>query len=172
MNQIESIPRDTENSLRKGFPRLRVFVEPLTFRRFALGSAGSGPASVTALALDPDRDGASASAVAALPGVRGGEGGGRPLLIVQGSGGVISEKLAVWIVVRLNGEASFPTHSHAPRRRRHAFVRRHNERVSPLVREIVMLLEHGKLDGAKVLTDLGEREPADLDGVEEASGQL
>ena len=30
-----------------------------------------------------------------------------------------------------------------------------------------MLLEHGKLDGDKVLADLGEREPADLDEAEE-----
>jgi len=67
----------------------------------------------------------------------------------------------------MNREASFPAHPHAPRRRRHAFARRHDERVSPLVREVVVLLEHGKLDGAKVLTDLGEREPADLDKAEE-----
>ena len=58
-----------ENSLCKGFPRLRVFVAHLTFRRFALGSVSSGSGSGTALALDADRDGvsASASAVAWLP---------------------------------------------------------------------------------------------------------
>ena len=76
MNEIEIYTSGRENSLRKGFPRLRVFAVPLTFRRFALGSAGSGSGSVTALALNPGRDGASASAVAALPGTRGGEGGG------------------------------------------------------------------------------------------------
>jgi len=66
-----------ENSLRKGFPRLRVFVAPLTFRRFALGSAGSGTAPGTALVFDPDRDGASAPALAAaaLPGMQRGGGG-------------------------------------------------------------------------------------------------
>jgi len=42
-----------ENSLRKGFPLLRVFVAPLTFRRFLLGSAGSGSFSGTVLALNP-----------------------------------------------------------------------------------------------------------------------
>jgi len=63
-----------ENSLRKGFPRICVFVIPLTFRRFALSSAGSSSASVTALALDSDREGTSA--VAALPDTRGGGGGG------------------------------------------------------------------------------------------------
>ena len=51
------------------------------------------------------------------------------------------------------------------------FVRRHDERVSPLVREVVVLLEHGKFDGAKVLSDLGEREPADLDEAEERLGR-
>jgi len=66
----------------------------------------------------------------------------------------------------MNREASLLTHPHAPRRRRHAFARRHDERVSPLVREVVVLLEHGKLDGAKVLRDLGEREPADLEEAE------
>jgi len=71
----------------------------------------------------------------------------------------------------MNSQASFPPHSHAPRRRRHAFARRHDERVSPLVREVVELLEHGKLDGAKVLRDLGEREPADLDEAEERLGR-
>ena len=72
----------------------------------------------------------------------------------------------------MNGKASSPTHPHAPRRRRHVVVRRHDERVSPFVREIVVLHdEHGKLDGAKVLTDLGEREPADLDEAEEAIGR-
>jgi len=65
-----------ENSLVKGFPRLCVFVAPLTLQRFALGSAGSAPGSGTSLALGPDRDGAYASAVTALPGTRGGEGGG------------------------------------------------------------------------------------------------
>ena len=63
----------------------------------------------------------------------------------------------------MNGQASFPTHELVPRGRQHVFVRRHDERVSPLVREVVVLLEYGKLDGAKVLTDFGEREPADLD---------
>jgi len=72
MNEIESIPRDAKTAF-KGFPRICVFVIPLTFRRFALGSAGSGSASVTALALDPDREGTSA--VAALRDTRGGEGG-------------------------------------------------------------------------------------------------
>ena len=67
-----------ENSLRRGLPRLRVFVVPLTFRRFALGSTGSDSGSSSgsgaAPALDPDRDGASASAIAApLSGTRGGE---------------------------------------------------------------------------------------------------
>jgi len=71
----------------------------------------------------------------------------------------------------MNGKASFATHPHAPRRRRHAFARRHDERVSPLVREVVVLLEHGKLDGAKVLSDFGEREPADLDEAEEPLGR-
>jgi len=66
-----------ENCLCKGFPRICVFVIPLTLRRFTLGSAGSGPASVTALALDSDREGTSA--VAALPDTRGGEGGGASL---------------------------------------------------------------------------------------------
>ena len=50
-------------------------------------------------------------------------------------------------------------------------TRRHNERVSALVREVVVLLEHGKLDRAKVLRDLGEREPADLDEAEERLGR-
>jgi len=76
MNENRIYTSGRENSLRKGFPRLRVFVAPLTFRRFALGSAGSAPGSGTSLALDPDRDGASASAVTALPGTRAGEGGG------------------------------------------------------------------------------------------------
>ena len=71
----------------------------------------------------------------------------------------------------MNGQASFPTHEHAPRRRRHTFVHRHDERVSPRVREVVVLLEYGKLDEVKVLTDLGEREPADLDEGEEAFGR-
>jgi len=71
----------------------------------------------------------------------------------------------------MNREASFPPHPHTPRRRRHAFARRHDERVSPLVREVVVLLEHGKLDGAKVLRDLGEREPPDLDEAEERLGR-
>jgi len=66
----------------------------------------------------------------------------------------------------MNGEASFPTHPHAPRRCQRAFARRHDERVSALVREVVVLLEHGKLDGATVLRNLGEREPADLDEAE------
>jgi len=70
----------------------------------------------------------------------------------------------------MNREASFPPHPHAARRRRHAFARRHDERVPPLVREVVVLLEHGKLDGAKMLTGLGEREPADLDEAEEPLG--
>jgi len=65
-----------ENSLLKGFPRLRVFVAPLTFRRFALGSAEAAPGSGTSLALDPDREGASGSVAATLSGTRGGEGGG------------------------------------------------------------------------------------------------
>ena len=76
MNENRIYTSGRENSLCKGFPRLRVFVAPLTFRRFALGSTGSGSASVTAFALDPDQEGASASAVVALPGARGGEGGG------------------------------------------------------------------------------------------------
>jgi len=71
----------------------------------------------------------------------------------------------------MNGQASFPTHEHAPRRHRHTFVRRHDERVSPRVREVVVLLEYGKLDEVKVLTDFGEREPADLDEGEEAFGR-
>jgi len=70
----------------------------------------------------------------------------------------------------MNGEASFPPHPHAPRRRRHAFARRHDDRVSALVREVVVLLEHGKVDGAKVLSDLGEGEPANLDEAEERLG--
>jgi len=41
MNEIGIYTSGRENSLRKGFPRLRVFVAPLTFRRFALGSTGS-----------------------------------------------------------------------------------------------------------------------------------
>jgi len=76
MDEIEIYTSGRENSLRKGFPRLRVFVAPLTFRRFALGSTGSAPGSGTSLALDPDRDGSSAFAVAVLSGTRGGEGGG------------------------------------------------------------------------------------------------
>jgi len=76
MNEIEIYTSGRENSLCKGFPRLRVFVAPLTFRRFALGSAGSAPGSGSSLALDADRDGASAFAVATLSGTRGGEGGG------------------------------------------------------------------------------------------------
>ena len=71
----------------------------------------------------------------------------------------------------MNREASLPTHPHTPRRRRHAFARRHDERVSPLVWEVVVLLEHGKLDRAKVLRDVGEREPADLDEAEERLGR-
>jgi len=55
--------------------------------------------------------------------------------------------------------------------RRHEFARRHDERVSPLVREIVVLPKHGKLDGAKVLRNLGEREPSDLDEAEERLGR-
>jgi len=51
------------------------------------------------------------------------------------------------------------------------FVRRHDERVSTLVREIVVLLEHGKLDRTKVPTDFGEREPADHDEAEEPLGR-
>lgn len=47
-----------------------------------------------------------------------------------------------------------------------------NERVSPLVREIVVLLEHGKLDRTKVPTDFGERGPAGLDGLDEAEERL
>jgi len=66
----------------------------------------------------------------------------------------------------MNGQASLPTHPHAPRRRRHAFARRHDERVSSLVRGVVVLLGHGKLDGAKVLSDLSAREPADFDEAE------
>jgi len=93
------------------------------------------------------------------------------VLIVRASGGVIAEKLAVRIVVPMNREASFPTHPHTPKRRRHAFARRHDDRVSLLVREVVVLLEHGKLNGAKVLRDLGEREPADLDEAEERLGR-
>jgi len=50
------------------------------------------------------------------------------------------------------------------------FARRHDERVSPLVQEVVVLLEHGKLDGDKLLTDLCEHEPADLDEAEERLG--
>ena len=45
-----------------------------------------------------------------------------------------------------------------------------NERVSPLVQEIVVLLEHGKLDRTKVPTDFGERGPAGLDEAEERLG--
>jgi len=71
----------------------------------------------------------------------------------------------------MNSQASFPPHSHAPRRRRHAFARRHDERVSPLVEGVVVLPEHSKLDGAKVLRDLGECEPADLDEAEERLGR-
>jgi len=77
MNEIEIYTSGRENSLLKGFPRLRVFVAPLTFRRFALGSAGSAPGPGTSLALDPNREGASTSAVATLSGMRGGNGGGR-----------------------------------------------------------------------------------------------
>ena len=75
MNEIGIYTSGREKSIRKGVPRLRVFVVPLTFRRFALASTGSGSSSGTALALNPDRDGASASAVAALSDTRGGEGG-------------------------------------------------------------------------------------------------
>jgi len=77
MNENRIYTSGRENSLRKGFPRLRVFVAPLTLRRFALGSAGSAPGSGSSLALDPDREGASASVAAALSGTRGGEGRGR-----------------------------------------------------------------------------------------------
>jgi len=66
----------------------------------------------------------------------------------------------------MNGEASFP-----PRRHRHAFACRHDEQILPLVREVVVLLECGKLDGAKVLIDLGEGEPADLDKAEKCLGR-
>jgi len=71
------------------------------------------------------------------------------------------------MVVPMNRKASLPTHAQAQRRRRHAFVRGDNERISPLVREIVILLEHGKLYGTKLPTDFGEREPADFDEAEE-----
>ena len=71
----------------------------------------------------------------------------------------------------MNSQASVPPHPHAARRCRHAFARRHDERVSALVWEVVVLLEHGKLAGAKVLSDLGEREPADLDEEEERLGR-
>jgi len=76
MNKKRIYTSGRENSHRRGFPQLRVFVAPLTFRRFALGSAGSAPGSGTSLSLDPDRDGAFAFAVAARSGTRGGEGGG------------------------------------------------------------------------------------------------
>ena len=66
----------------------------------------------------------------------------------------------------MNGKASFP-----PRRHRHAFARRHDEQILLLVREVIVLLECGKLDGAKVLIDLGEGEPADLDNAEKCLGR-
>ena len=71
----------------------------------------------------------------------------------------------------MNSQASFPAHPHAARRRRHAVARRHDERVSALVWEVVVLPEHGKVDGAKVLRDLGEREPPDLDEAKERLGR-
>ena len=93
------------------------------------------------------------------------------VLNVRASGGVIAEKLAVRIVIPMSGKTRLPTHAHAARRRRDALVRRHDERVPPLVRQVVVLPEHGQLDGAKVLRDLGEREPADLDEAEEPLGR-
>ena len=67
----------------------------------------------------------------------------------------------------LNGKASFSAHSQALKRCRNVFVRRHDARVSPLVREIAVLLGHGNLDGAQVLIDFCERELADLDEAQE-----
>jgi len=71
----------------------------------------------------------------------------------------------------MNGQTSLSTHPHAPRSCRHAFVNRHDERASPLGWEVVVLVGHAKLDGAKVLTDLGEREPSDLVEAEERLGR-
>ena len=49
-------------------------------------------------------------------------------------------------------------------------MRQHDKQVSTLIREIVVLLEHGKLDRTKVPTDFGEREPTNLDEAEERLG--
>ena len=70
----------------------------------------------------------------------------------------------------MNGKPRLATHAHAARRG-HAFVRRHDERVSLLAWQVVVLLEHGKLDGVEVPTDFGERELADLDEAEEPLGR-
>lgn len=70
----------------------------------------------------------------------------------------------------MDREARLATHAHALRRRRHAFVRGHDERVSSLVRQVVVLLEHGQLDRTEASTDFGEGEPAYLDEAEERLG--
>lgn len=93
------------------------------------------------------------------------------LLVVREALRVIAEKPTIGIIVPMDGEACLATHSYTLRRGRHRFVEGNDERVALLIREVVVLPEHGELDGAEMAPDFGEREPTDLDEAEECPGR-
>jgi hypothetical protein len=89
-------------------------------------------------------------------------------LVVRESRRVVPEKLAIRVIVSAGGKTGLAAQPHALRRGRNLLVRGHDERVAPLVGEVIIECERGVVARVHPTPEVREPDPAHLDETEEA----